>query len=315
MDNNENVSREKILKEYSQAVTANHDAISLIKRRMIGLNPALKRIAKYIIENTVKCKSMTIKELSEKCDVAESSITRFVREIGFSNYQELKIKIAESLTDKNNEPQVVEDYVYEDISKSDNIDTIFDKLIYRNISMLNETKLLLDSDQYLAAAKAIEQSDTVVFAGLGSSAIAAEEAIMRFVRAGVKCVFPRDNSMQTILSSIMTKKDVVIGISNSGKSVAVVKSVKQANANGVATIGITANPNSPLAKYSDIILLSSNNTSPSSEEKVWENTTSKISQLLVIDVLYAIYASRNYNKTKKYLSNTHESASHTREDY
>ena len=311
MDNNYN-NKEKILKEYSRAVTTDIDAITLIKRRIAGLNPALQRIAKYIIKNTVKCKSITIKELSEKTGVAESTVTRFVKEIGFSNYQELKIKLAESLTSFSKEDQELDDYIYEDISKSDDIDTIIDKLIYRNISMLNETKLLVDYDQYLIAVKAIEESSIIVFAGLGSSGIAAEEAIMRFTRAGVKCVFPRDTSMQSILSSILTNEDVVIGISNSGKSVTAVNALKHANKTQATTIAITANAYSPLAKISDITLLSSNHSTHGSEEIIWENTTSKISQLLVIDILYAIYASRNFDKTKKHLSNTHASATHTR---
>ena len=62
------------------------------------LNPALRRIAEYVIEHPEQCKSMTIKQLATACGVAESTVTRFVKEIDLASYQELKIAIAETLS-------------------------------------------------------------------------------------------------------------------------------------------------------------------------------------------------------------------------
>jgi RpiR family transcriptional regulator, carbohydrate utilization regulator len=308
------VNNDRILEDYSRAVATEPDVITVIKRRMSGLNPALQKIADFIITNPNQCKSLTIKQLSSACDVSESTVTRFVREIGLTNYPQLKIRIAETFKDaKGTGSAEVQDYIYEDISKTDDLNMIFDKLIYRNINMLNETMLLADPKQYLLGVETIEQAENIVFSGIGSSAIAAEEAIMRFTRAGVKCVFPRDGYVQLISSSILNKNDVVIGISNSGTSKTVLDSIRHARNNGIRTIGITAFPSSPLAKISDITLLSSNSVINTLKENKWENTTSKISQLLVIDVLYAMYASRNFDKTKKYLTNTHESITNIRE--
>ena len=72
--------------------------VLLIHQHMGYLNPALKRLATYILDNLEQCKTITTKALASTCEVAESTVTRFVREIGFSSFQEFKISIAEYLT-------------------------------------------------------------------------------------------------------------------------------------------------------------------------------------------------------------------------
>ena len=289
------------------------DVLTLINRKMALQNPALQRISRFIIDNPVRCKSMTIRELSLGCGVAESTVTRFVKEIGFASFAQLKIKIAESIINQKNRAPGLEPHVFENITSTDSVDAIFDKLIRRNVNMLSETKLLVDAEKYESAARAIEQASLLAFVCIGSSAIAAEEAVMRFTRSGKKCIFFRDNSIQLMTSAILGKKDVLIGISNSGSTMSVVDSLRHARENGVITVGITAFPDSPMAKTAEITLFSSNSLSASQAVDRWENTSSKISQLLVIDALYGLYASRNENRIKKHLADTYKSVSHTRE--
>ena len=179
--------------------------------------------------------------------------------------------------------------------------------------MLKETRLLVDAECYISAAKALYHADTIAFSCFGSSVIAAEEAVMRFTRAGKKCTFFRDTNSQLMTSAILTKKDVIIGISNSGNTVAVANALKTAGDNGATTIGITAFSDSLLTKSSEITLFSSNSTIKNNNKvDAFENTASKISQLLVIDVLYSLFAAQNQSKVKKHLAKTYESVSHTR---
>lgn len=288
------------------------DVLSLINRKMANLNPALQRVGKFITENPVRSKSITTKELSLECSVAESSVTRFVREVGFKSFSQMKIMLAESVLNKKLTTQDVESYVYENVAASDTVSTIFDKLIYRNINMLKETRLIVDETAYKAAAKAIYNADTLVFSCFGSSVIAAEEAVMRFTRAGKKCAFYRDTNSQLMTAAILGKKDVLIGISNSGNTLAVANAVKLARENEASTIGITAFSDSLLAKECEIKLFSSGNTVKDNHMDTFENTASKISQLLVVDVLYGLFAALNQSKVKKSLEKTYQSVSHTR---
>lgn len=289
------------------------DTITHIYKEISYLNPALRRIGEYILDNPEKCKTITIKELAAACKVAESTVTRFVKEMGFNSYQQLKIGITEAMSMNDSSNNIDnENYVYEHISRNDSIDVIIDKVVYRNMEKITETKKVLNTNEILKAVKIIEKAKTLMFCCIGSSCIAGEEGVMRFTRSGKKCVLYRDESTQLMNSSITNSDDVVIGISNSGKSLSIIKSLELAKANGASTICITSEEDSPIIKYSDVKLYTPTKLMGSGSGIYWESTTSKIAQILVIDVLYACFATNNFDNTVKCLEKTYNAIKDTR---
>lgn len=290
------------------------DAIMRIFKGIAYLNPALRRVADYILEHPGLCKNITIKELATVCGVAESTVTRFVKEIGLNNFRELKIGIAEALTlnDISNEP-AEERHVYEDISRADSNEIILDKVLYRNIQTLTETKQRMNIDEINKAVEAIGKAEVLIFSCMGSSGVAAEEAVMRFTRAGKKCILFRDESIQLMTAAITGPKDVVIGISNSGHSKPVVQALKLARSVSARTIGITSFEDSPLVRFADIKLFTSTKSSPDGPALYWESTTSKTAQILAVDVLYACFAAKHFDQTLKYLDETYRAVRDTRD--
>lgn len=289
------------------------NVIKQIYKKIAYLNPALRRVAEYILENPAQCKTMVIKELAEACCVAESTVTRFVKEIGINNYQMLKIGITETLTLSNdliNAPK--EKYIYENVTKNDSIENIFDKVVYRNVQTLLDTKQRLNLEAVKKAVEIIEQANVLIFCCMGSSCVAAEEAVVRFIRAGKKCLLFRDGSIQTMTAAIVNPTDALIGISNSGKTIQVVNSLKLGQSNGAKTIGITAFEDAPLVKYSDITLFTPTKIPSFESGLCWEVTTSKIAQILVIDILYACFTVKTFDQAIKYLEDTYLAARDTR---
>lgn len=287
--------------------------ISHIYKELAYLNPALRRVAEYILEHPDECKTITIQELASLCDVAESTVTRFVKEIGLNNYQTLKIGLAEALSSSDTSSlQTEENNIYEDISRHDSISNILDKVTYRNIQTLNETKQRINIEELEKAVQAIEQAETLLFVCIGSSSVAGEEAVMRFTRAGKKCIIFKDEALKLMSAAIATPKDVVIGISNSGESVTVVHSLKTAHANGVRTIGITSFEDSSMVRYSDIALFTPTKIPAHSSGLYWEATTSKTAQIMLIDIIYACYAVKTFDATLKALEDTYLAARDTR---
>ncbi|MFN8475412.1 MAG: MurR/RpiR family transcriptional regulator [Anaerolineae bacterium] len=289
------------------------DTIELIYKELPYLNPALRRIGEYIVEHPDEAKTMTINQLAAACGVADSTVTRFVKEIGLKSYQDLKIGIAEALTLSGAaDGQADGNYVYEDISRTDSTQTIIDKVLYRNIQALTDTKQRLNVVELNRAVEAIEAANVLIFCCMGSSGLAAEEGVMRFTRAGKKCILFRDQSIQLMTAAIVGPQDVVIGISNSGHSTLVVESLKLAQSNGARTIGITSSEESPLVKYSEISLFTPTKSSALGPGFSWEATTSKSAQILVIDVLYACFAARHFDETLKSLEDTYTAIKDTR---
>ena len=270
------------------------------------LNPALRRIAEYVIEHPEQCKSMTIKQLATACGVAESTVTRFVKEINLASYQELKIAIAETLSSTDGaETSMPERYVYEGILSTNSGQMIVDKVVHRNIQTLTDTKQRLNMTELDKAVLAIEQAQVIVFSCMGSSAVAGEEGVMRFTRAGKKCLLFRDQSIQLMTTAIVNERDVVIGISNSGRSTPVIECLKLAQTKGAKTICITSFDDSPLVKYADIALFTPTKSPPPGLDLYGEATTSVSAQILVLDVLYAGYAVRNIDETLEFLEDTY----------
>jgi len=83
-------------------------------------------------------------------------------------------------------------------------------------------------------------------------------------------------------ATLLTPKDVAIGISFSGSTKDTVEVLALAKKTGAKTICITHYARSPITKYADIVLLNGSKEDPLQGGAI----TSKISQLLVLDILY-----------------------------
>jgi DNA-binding MurR/RpiR family transcriptional regulator len=287
------------------------NVMALIYQETPYLNPVLRRIAEYILEHPSQSKTFTIKQLASASRVAESSVSRFVKSIGLKSYQDLKIAIAEALTVNDiseGDFPAPERFVFEDIARTDSDQAIIEKVVHRNIQTLIDTKQRLNLTEIDKAVKAIENASTLIYCCMGSSGIPAEEAVMRFTRAGKKCLLFRDQSIQLMTAAIVNRDDVVIGISNSGRSTPVVECLNLAQSKGATTIGITSFEDSPLVKYSDIALFTSIKSSPIGPGLYRESMTAKIAQILVIDILYASFAARHFDQTLKFLEETYSAA-------
>jgi RpiR family carbohydrate utilization transcriptional regulator len=278
------------------------------------LNPALQRIAEYVLEYPEQCKTMTIKQLAAACSVADSTVSRFVKAIDLKSYQDLKIAIAEALSSNDrSDVRAEEKHIYEGISPTDSIATIIEKVVYQDVQTLTAVKQRLNVDELNKAAEVIDKANIIVFCGMGSSGVAAEEAVMRFTRAGKKCLLFRDQGLQLMTMAILGRQDVVIGISNSGRTKLVVESVRLAQSKGAQTIVITSFEDSPLAKHADISLFTPTKSPPPGLNLYGEATTSVSAQILVIDVLYLSFAARHFDQTLKFLEETYTAAiRHTR---
>jgi len=162
------------------------------------------------------------------------------------------------------------------------------------------------------AVDILSNSHRIIFVCTGSSAVAAEEAVMRFTRAGKHCVFWKDYSLQMMSAAIIDQNDVIIGISDSGKTTSVIESMTIAKSTGARLIAITSDPATPLAQISDVVLLSPERLSKDQSALHWESTSSKAAQILIIDILYACYAIQNYDETLQNLDKTYKAIRQTR---
>ncbi len=287
--------------------------ISIIHQHLPYLNPALRKIAEYILENMEESRSITTRNLAGNVGVAESTVTRFVNELGFGSFQELKMSIVEYLT-QNQMAHTEEDKVYEDIAQGDGINDVIEKLVYRNTLALTETRRTLNNQAVQQAVDLIDAAETLVLCSAGFSRVAAAEGVMRFIRAGKKCITFDDESTQLIVSSICGPKDVMIGISNTGRTKKVIQAMRNAQAGKCPTIGITSFEDSPIVRHSDVLLFTPSKSKAAETGTTWESASSKTAQILVMDILCACYTLRHYNETLEHMNDTYQALKETREN-
>lgn len=288
--------------------------LARIRWKSAYMNPALRRIADRVLKGPEEVKSISIKDLATQCEVSESTVTRFVREIEVKSFQYFKILIAEELS-QNGRPVAVplsDRHVYEDITDTDDTASVLSKVTARYAMTISDTRAGLSSDELERAVQAIEKADTLAFFAMGASLICVENALLRFMRVGKSCQFFRDLGIRQISTSTLGPKSLAIAVSNSGRTISTVDSLKTAKAQGAVTMCITSFPDSPLVRYADIKLFTPTVSGFAGSADYQESMVSKIAQLQVIDVLYSLYAVRNFGSAIAGLEKTSDVTSLSR---
>ena len=231
-----------------------------------------KKVADWLFSHSGEVLPYSITDLASKCESSEATIVRFSKRLGCRGYQDLKLTLA-----KEHEKKVVAPV----ITKDDDCFSIFEKVCNDAYMSLERTKKTLSAENMSRAMEAISSARRVVLIGLGTSAQVAEDASNKLLRAGCNSSAYADTHMQAIAVSQLKAGDVVIGISQSGSSKDIVESMKVARAHGATTISITSKERSPIARQSDILLLTDT-------EETMHSTlglNSHISRLILIDAL------------------------------
>ncbi len=277
-----------------------------IASRLPYMAPAMRQIAELVLGDPQQARNMTITELADAAGVADSTVSRFVRELGLDGYRSLRLGIAEATFATRAAaagPQT--QYVYEGISRDEPPGSVIGKVERSSIEALRQTAARLHPDALAAAVDLIENATVIAFFAQGLSSVAADAGVMRFTRAGKRCLLFHDQSVQIMSATNLADGDVVIGISDSGRTDAIVDAMRIARSHGAATVAITSDAESPLVGVADVALFTA--TIPGGG-LYGESVTSKWGQLLVIDALYATFAARRFDETLGHLEETFTAA-------
>ncbi|WP_226036180.1 MurR/RpiR family transcriptional regulator [Aquibacillus saliphilus] len=261
----------------------NVDIFTLIKSRFQSLTNTEKKVATFVVEHKKEVIYMSITDLADACQVGDTSVFRFCRAMDLKGYQEFKISIAHSLSLQDETPQLSSE-----ITMQDTIDELASKVLSSTVDALSETRNLLNSKDMSKAVDEMINAERIHFYGVGSSLLTAMEAKNKFMRITNKTECSIDTHLQMMTASLMTKNEVAVIISYSGSTKDSIEIAKVAKERGVPIISITRFAKSPLTKYSDITLICGANEGPLQGGSI----TAKISQLYLLDLLFAEYFKR-----------------------
>lgn len=265
-----------------------------IKNRYSQLNPALRQIADFIISSYDRVVDMGIEDLAIASQVSSASVTRFVKTFGFKNFKNFQLELAKSIN-AGGEPSVpatsenMITFEYGGASKKDSAEQICRKVFVSNLQMLSDTLQTLNFTMVDAVSNLILGARNVIFLGVGRSHVTAESGRIRFYRLGINCFCYSDAHEQIVAASLADERDVVIGISNYGRSVSVVSNIELARRRGAKTIGITSAEGSPLAKAAEHVFLTAyncDNMEFRNQNNTYEPACENITQIALLDCIY-----------------------------
>ncbi|MFC7784652.1 MULTISPECIES: MurR/RpiR family transcriptional regulator [unclassified Rossellomorea] len=234
-----------------------------------------KMIADFIIANPEKIIHSTISGVAEDLGVADATVFRFCKRLGFKGYQAMKISLASDLVTP------IKD-IHETINEEDSEGVIAQKVFRSNIRTLEDSSRMLDEGMFTKAVQGMLSARRIEFYGTGGSGFVAMDAHHKFLRTGMTTTAYNDSHMQLISASQLTEEDVIVFISHSGSNKDLLEVLDVAKKNRVTTIAITHLAKSPLSNGVDIPLF----TVSQETEYRSEALASRISQLSIVDALY-----------------------------
>ena len=244
-----------------------------IKNSLPELRKSERAVGEFVLEDPKSVINMKTAEASEKIGISEPTLIRFCKALGFSGYQDFKINLSQQLA--------ADDYfVMYEIDEDDSIHELCEKVFDTTISEILNVRSQIDQNILEEAIEALANARRVEFYAFGGSAPVAMDAQHKFFRLKIPSSYISDPHIQFMSANSLGKKDVVVAISQSGTTSALLDSVKIVRKSGVKVIGIMPG-RTPLADICDYPLT----IDVGDNNRLTKPNTSRIAYTAVIDVM------------------------------
>ncbi|GAB1670403.1 MurR/RpiR family transcriptional regulator [Mannheimia haemolytica] len=246
-----------------------------------SLTKTEKKIAAAILSQPELLSQCSLSEVAKQLDVGEATYIRFCRTLGFKGYTDFKLELAIELATQNQDNRVLLDT---DVSESDTSKDIAEKLKVSLDNVIEETINLLDFNVLEKVVEELRKAKRIFLFGVGSSGLTAEDAKHKLMRIGLQTDAVTNNHFMYMQAALVKEGDLVIGISHSGYSEEIVKSLRFSRANKATTVAITHNLRSPVTEEANYVLINGNRQGHMQGDSIG----TKMSQLFVLDLIYTL---------------------------
>ncbi|WP_255987849.1 transcriptional regulator HexR [Chitinolyticbacter albus] len=244
-----------------------------IKTVIDSLSKSERKVAELVLAQPNLVANAPIAQIADLADVSQPTVIRFCRSLNCSGLQDFKLRLTRSLV--SGVP-----YVHSMVSADDSAHDLAKKLFDNNISHLLRCRNELDTEALERAIKVLSNTHKIEVWGQGQSGAVAIDAQNKFFRLGVPTVAYTDPHMHGMSASMLKPGDAVVAVSNSGRTLDLIRSVEIARDAGADVIGIT-HSKSPLAKRCSICLYADTMEDPD----LYTPMITRIVHLVIIDVL------------------------------
>ena len=253
------------------------------------LSKSETKVASYVLDHAHEVIEMRVADLARGSQVSEPTVIRFCRAIGFDGFQSFKLNLAQHLGSGG---------VYSQFAVDDN-DTVEDlrnKVFDTTIGTLLTVRNELDPIALERSINAITRANRVEFYGFGASGSVAADAQHKFFRLQMSSAAYTDPHIQHMSAISLGRDDVVVAISQSGQTTALLQSVRLARQAGATVIGL-APRDTALSQECTIPIY----VNREEDHETFAPVSSRIAHLVVIDVIATGVAVRRKPVLKDHL--------------
>jgi DNA-binding MurR/RpiR family transcriptional regulator len=232
---------------------AGEDINSRVRSNYESLTTSEKKVADYIIKgggNMIN--TLSIAGLASEAVVSNATVVRFSKRLGFVGFVDFKRALFADLL----ETRAHDAYgPYPEVESGDDLHGVISKLASLMQVAIYDTFANLDMEVFERAAHVIARARRVKLFAHGGSGHIALNAVNKFLLLGTDCVAYTERLTHEIAAGYLDAEDVAIALSHTGVAVSVENAVRLARDRGAATIAISNNDQSPIAKRAQLHLL------------------------------------------------------------
>lgn len=278
------------------------DLLQQLHQQKHKLRKSERKVCDYVLNNLNNIIHMRIVDLAAATDVSEPTVVRFCRAIGCQGFQDFKLSLAQHQASQR-------EFEAFQIADSDSIADLGLKVFDATLATLSQVRDALNPESIEAAITALTHAKRVEFYGFGASAAVAADAQHKFFRLQISSNVYSDPHIQTMSAMSLTPDDVVVAISQSGQTKALIEALRLANLTGACTITLSPS-NSPVARESKIAI----SIDAEEEVEIYTPLSSRIAHLVVIDLLAVGVAKNIGPRISQHLQALHRGLKPLRED-
>ena len=272
--------------------------IQQIKRLYCNLTSAERRIATYVIESPQEVTRLTVHQLAKNCDVASSAVIRFCKSIQLQGFSDLKIELARELGSKREEQKNAIPSVEHESGTEGVVRKVFNAGMYT----LQDTLDKLDFSKIEKMSEVLVRAKHIFLFGIGTSSTVVTDAQYRLSQLGLWATACTDILLMGVTAANLEEGDVVLAISHSGRTKAVVDAVRLAKKKGATVLAITSFTDSFLYKESDVA------ATVFADEVTYpvEAVSARVAHICLVDSLAMLLATYNYDSFANHIKSRND---------
>ncbi len=254
--------------------------LSRIQTLLPDLPPSERRVAEVVLDRPVDVVSAPISQIALWAAVSQPTVIRFCRRLKCAGVPIFKLRLAGDLG-------AGIPFVHARLAPGDDLGSLIGKVFDSAVAGLTLGRHALKTECVAQVVEALDRASRIECYGLGNSGVTAQDAQMKLFRLGTPTLVCTDSQMQRVAAALLPTDAVVLAISNSGRTKALLEVVQLARRSGATVIALTRS-HTPLAEAADLLLPANVQENP----EVYAPMVSRLVHLAIIDVLTVALALR-----------------------